>query len=220
MLLAIDCSTQMIGLAIYDGSTIIAESIWRSQSHHTVELAPAIQQLLVRSGLEPKDLSGLAVALGPGSFTSLRIGLAVAKGLAMALHIPVAGFATLDVLAAAQPISDLTMAAVLNAGRQRLAVGRYQVNHGRWTPEGEPAIMAVDELARQIQRPTYICGELDQQSRQMLARKYRNAILAPASLCLRRPACLAEMGWQRLQEKKADNPALLAPIYLRTADGN
>jgi tRNA threonylcarbamoyladenosine biosynthesis protein TsaB len=219
MLLAIDSSTQMIGLALFDGSTILAESVWRSRSHHTIELAPGIQQLLERSGFKARDLSGLAVALGPGSFTSLRIGLAVAKGMAMALHIPVVGFPTLDVLAAAQPIFEMPMAAVLNAGRQRLAVGWYQADSGHWTPEGAPVIMTVEDLARQIQKPTYICGELDQQCRQMLGRKYRNVNLASASLCLRRPACLAELGWQRLLDKKPDNPALLSPIYLRTADG-
>lgn len=219
MLLAIDSSTQMIGLALFDGSTIIAESIWRSHSHHTVELAPAIQQLLARSGIGTRDLSGLAVALGPGSFTSLRIGLAVAKGMAMALHVPLAGFPTLDILAAAQPALEMPMAAVLNAGRQRLAVGWYRTDGGHWLPEGEPVVMTVEELVRQVQKPTYICGELDQQSRQLLGRKYRNVNLASASLCLRRPACLAELGWRRLSNKKPDNPALLSPIYLRTADG-
>lgn len=219
MLLAIDTSTQMIGLALFDGSTVIAESVWRSQNHHTVELSPAIQQLLLRCGIKSQQLSGLAVALGPGSFTGLRIGLAVAKGMAMALHIPLAGIPTLDVLAVAQPILDVPMAAVLSAGRQRLAIGWYQVQNRRWMPEGQPVIMTTEELVRQIHKPTYICGELDSQSRQMLARKYRNVNLASAALCLRRPACLAELAWQRLQGKKADNAALLSPIYLRVADG-
>lgn len=219
MLLAVDTSTQMIGLALFDGSAVIAESVWRSQNHHTVELSPAIQQLLLRCGVKPQQLSALAVALGPGSFTGLRIGLAVAKGMAMALHIPLAGIPTLDFLASAQPVLDMPMVAVLNAGRQRLAVGWYQFQNRRWMPEGQAVIMTAEELARQIHKPTYICGELDLQSRQMLARKYRNVTLATPALCLRRPAFLAELAWQRIQEKKPDNAALLSPVYLRAADG-
>jgi len=219
MLLAVDTSTQMIGLALFDGSAVIAESVWRSQNHHTVELSPAIQQLLLRCGVKPQQLSALAVALGPGSFTGLRIGLAVTKGMAMALHTPLAGIPTLDFLASAQPVLDMPMAAVLNAGRQRLAVGWYQFQNRRWMPEGQAVIMTAEELARQIHKPTYICGELDLQSRQMLARKYRNVTLATPALCLRRPAFLAELAWQRIQEKKPDNAALLSPVYLRAADG-
>lgn len=221
MLLALDTSTQMIGLGLFDGSQVVAEMVWRTRNHHTVEVSPAIQDLLRRCGVTTADLTGLAVALGPGSFTGLRIGLAVVKGLAMALHLPVVGIPTLDFLAAAQPVMDLPMAAVLSAGRQRLAVGWYAVQEeGYWSAQGAATLMTVEELARQIHRPTYICGELDAVSRQVLARKYRNVVLASSALSLRRPAYLAEIGWQQLQEKKADNPANLSPLYLRVADGD
>ena len=89
MLLAVDTSTLWVGLALYDGKSVISEETWLSQNHHSVELAPALASLLGRSGVTGHDLSALAIALGPGSFTSLRIGLAFIKGLALALHLPV-----------------------------------------------------------------------------------------------------------------------------------
>ena len=67
-------------------------------------MAPAVQCLLSRCGVLPTDLEGIGVALGPGSFTSLRIGLAIAKGMALALHLPVIGVPSLDVLVAGQPV--------------------------------------------------------------------------------------------------------------------
>jgi tRNA threonylcarbamoyladenosine biosynthesis protein TsaB len=218
MLLAIDCSTQLVGLALYDGSQVVAEMSWRSLNHHTVELSPAIHNLMLRCGVPPAQLSGMAVALGPGSFTSIRIGLAVVKGMVMALHIPVIGIPTLDILAAAQPLMEIPMAAVLSAGRERLAVGWYDVQDGGWKPRNEASIMTVESLTRQIHHPTYVCGELSAAGRQALARKYKNVLLASPATSLRRPAFLAEMAWRRLQAGKTDDVALLAPIYLRVAD--
>ncbi len=105
--------------------------LWQAHARHTVELAPAIHDLLRRSDIAPSQLQVIAVALGPGSFTGLRIGLAIAKGMALALHIPMVGIPTLDVVAAAQPVRDLPMVAVLQAGRGRLAVVWYSAVHGR-----------------------------------------------------------------------------------------
>jgi tRNA threonylcarbamoyladenosine biosynthesis protein TsaB len=76
MLLAVDTSTQWIGLALLHDDLILSETIWQTRSHHSVELAPAIDQLMKRSGVQMKELEVLAVASGPGSFTSLRIGMA------------------------------------------------------------------------------------------------------------------------------------------------
>jgi tRNA threonylcarbamoyladenosine biosynthesis protein TsaB len=91
MLLAIDTSTQTMGIALYNEPTVIGEMMWVTASHHTVELAPAVEDLLRHCSVQVMDLQAIAVALGPGSFTSLRIGLALAKGMSLSLHIPVIG---------------------------------------------------------------------------------------------------------------------------------
>ncbi len=125
ILLAIDTSTRTIGLAVFDGVEVLAENMWVSIDRHTIELAPAVQDLMSRSHIEFKSLQAIGVALGPGSFTGLRIGLALAKGIALAQHIPLIGIPSLDILAASQPPFRLPMAAALRAGRGRLAVGWY-----------------------------------------------------------------------------------------------
>ena len=88
MLLAVDTSTTQVGLAIYDGAQVLGEFAWRSGQRHTVELAPAVAELLARCALTINDVNALGVALGPGSFTSLRVGLALVKGIALSRHIP------------------------------------------------------------------------------------------------------------------------------------
>lgn len=218
MLLAIDTSTQWIGLALYDGAQVNAETLWLARSRHTVELAPAIQALLQRCGQTPAQLTAIAVALGPGSFTGLRIGLALAKGMALALHIPVIGVPSLDALAVAQPLSDLPMAAVLQAGRKRLAVAWYANLDGQWLAREDAKVTTVAELSASIHKPTLVVGELSAEDRQLLARKRVNVHLASPAQSLRRPSYLAELGWKRWQAGQVDEPIALAPIYIHIAE--
>ena len=225
MLLAVDTSTAQVGLALYDGISVVAELLWQSHQHHTVELAPALAELLARTDVKMDEIQALGVAIGPGSFTALRVGLAFVKGLAVSRKLPIIGLPTLDVLAAAQPVSKLPLAAVLRAGRGRLALGWYKSvtpkgrgRAGKWVLEGAAQVMTVDALADSIDKPTLIAGELTDEERQRLARKKVNVVLASPSLCVRRPAVLAELAWARWQAGKVDEAASLAPIYLHLAE--
>ncbi len=213
-LLAVDTSTRSVGLALFNGVQVLGELSWTSQDYHSVELAPAVADLLAKCQIKANDLAALAVALGPGSFTGLRIGLALAKGLALARRLPIVGIPTLDILAAGQAVLDIPMAAVLQAGRGRLAVGWYQVSAGTWRSIAQNEVLTPEELSERIQNPTFICGELTEEERRLLARKRKNAILASPANSLRRPAYLAELGFQRWQAGQVDDPASLAPIYL------
>ena len=216
MLLAIDTSTQEVGVALYDGDQVISEMTWMSQQYHTIELAPTVSSLLDRVGMTPRDLNVLAVALGPGSFTGLRIGLALVKGMALAGHLAVVGVPTLDILASAQPIADKPLVAVLHAGRGRLAAGWYRNHSGTWISDDQLIILSVQDLTAKIKSPTIICGELTGDERRILGRKRKNVILASPAQSLRRPSYLAELGWKRWKSGKTDDPAILAPYYLHT----
>jgi tRNA threonylcarbamoyladenosine biosynthesis protein TsaB len=218
MLLAVDTSTKQMGLALYDGAQVIGELLWHSRHYHTVELAPAVADLLTRSGLKMDTIQALGVALGPGSFTSLRVGLAFVKGLALARHLPIIGIPTLDVVAAAQEMRHLPLAAVLQAGRGRLALAWYEVGENGWHSKKTPSVTTADELAESIHKPTIVCGELTADERQRLARKRVNVLLASPSACVRRPAILAELAWERWQAGVQDDAASLAPIYLHVGD--
>ncbi len=217
MLLAVDTSTAQVGLALYDGAQVRAELSWRSGQHHTVELAPALEDLLHRSDTSVAEIKALGVAIGPGSFTALRVGLAFVKGLALARSLPLIGIPTLDVVAAAQPLSNLPLVAVLQAGRGRLAVGWYQAGENGWQAQGPVRIETADSLAAAIESPTLVCGELNAEERQRLARKRVNVILVSPARSLRRPALLAEMAWERWQAGAVDDAATLAPLYLHVA---
>jgi tRNA threonylcarbamoyladenosine biosynthesis protein TsaB len=219
MLLAVDTSTSWIGLALYDGVRVLGEMTWQSKNHHTVELSPGITELLQRCDIKTTDLQALGVAIGPGSFTSLRIGLAMVKGLALALRIPVIGVPTLDALVAGQPVRDVQLAALLQAGRGRLALVWYEMRDGRWAARSEPQITTAEELVLQLNKPTLVVGELNADERQVLSRRRKNAIMASPAQSLRRPSYLAEIAWERWKLGQVDEVVSLAPIYLHIAEG-
>ena len=216
MILAIDTSTQWMGIALYEDTQILFEKIWRTNRRHTVELAPAIQSALDDCGRQISDLPAVAVALGPGSFTSLRIGLAVAKGLALTLRIPVIGVPSLDIMAACQPVQDLPLIALLRAGRERLAACNYHSTGKFWTSEGEIYVATPAELEEQISSPTLICGEINAEDRKVLERRWRNAILADPAGNIRRPSVLAVLAAEKFKANQVDDVVSLAPIYLHT----
>ena len=219
MLLAIDTSTRNVGIALYDGIQVLNETMWVSHDYHTVELAPAIAETLSRSGVTLQDLKVLAVSIGPGSFTGLRIGLAVAKGMALARHLAIVGIPTLDILTESQPIiPGLPLVAVIHAGRGRLAVGWYAAEENRWKLNPPIEIMDAQELTRQIHEPTLVCWELSEEQQRTLARKYKNVILTSPAHSVRRPSLLAELAWKRWQVGDVDDPVSLSPIYLNQGE--
>jgi tRNA threonylcarbamoyladenosine biosynthesis protein TsaB len=227
MLLAIDTSMAQIGLALYDGTSVPGEFFWHSGLHHTQELAPALAELLRRVGIKMNAVNALGVALGPGSFTSLRVGMAFVKGLVLARHLPIIGIPTLDIVAAAVPLPEPAsetglrrrLAAVLQAGRGRLALGWYDAGENEWQSDGPATVTTADELADKIHKPVILCGEMSADERHRLARKFKNVTLASPAQCVRRPGILAELAWQKWQAGNINPAAALAPIYLHVAGG-
>ncbi|MFN2197560.1 MAG: tRNA (adenosine(37)-N6)-threonylcarbamoyltransferase complex dimerization subunit type 1 TsaB [Anaerolineales bacterium] len=218
MLLAVDTSTRTIGLALYREDRVLHESSWISQNYHTMQLAPAVQAAIEQAGEQVSSLEAVAVATGPGSFTGLRIGVAFAKGLALARRVPLIGIPSLDILAAAQIRQDLPMFALLQAGRGRLAVQQYKVEKGNWRATGELEVLTAEALGEKVPAPAYVCGELNEAERRSIRRGRRNVVVATPAWAIRRPALLAELAWKRLQAGSTDDPVALSPIYLHHGD--
>jgi tRNA threonylcarbamoyladenosine biosynthesis protein TsaB len=218
MLLAIDTATKMTGIALHDGEAVRAEHLWHSESFHTVELAPEVALLMRRASIEPSGLSGLAVAQGPGSYTGLRIGMAYAKGLALAKKLSLVAVPTLDILARGQPPQEIPMLAIMKAGRARYAIQWYQSNKVGWNAKNGVENLLWEDILTRLDEPAYVCGELDKDQRRSLRRK-KGIILAPPAFCVRRPAVLAEIALQQIQKGELPEVAGLSPIYLGNVSG-
>jgi tRNA threonylcarbamoyladenosine biosynthesis protein TsaB len=168
-----------------------------------------------QANLLPKHMRGVAVTKGPGSYTGLRIGMSVAKGLAVAQNVPLIGIPTLDVVASAQGRDRRRLAAVLQAGRKRISIAFYRWQFGEWQAQEEPRLTTWADLEQEIAEPTLFCGEIDQRGAEVIARLGDRAVLLPPAWRLRRAGFLAELGWRRLNQGDVDDVASLTPIYLK-----
>ncbi|NIV31010.1 MAG: tRNA (adenosine(37)-N6)-threonylcarbamoyltransferase complex dimerization subunit type 1 TsaB, partial [Anaerolineae bacterium] len=117
-----------------------------SRRHHTAELAPEVALTLRACGAGPADLGAIVVAQGPGSYTGLRIGMAMAKGMALAHGLQLVGIPTLEVIARAQAPREEPMLAVIEAGRGRVAAVWYKWDRQDWVAQSEPEALTWEEI--------------------------------------------------------------------------
>ena len=99
MLLAFDTATPLVTVALHDGDAVVVEHMSEQRMKHGEQLAPLIERAMKGAGIVRQDLTALAVGVGPGPFTGLRVGLVTARTLGFVLDIPVYGVCSLDVLA-------------------------------------------------------------------------------------------------------------------------
>jgi len=217
MQIAIDTSTDIASLALVQGCEIISELTWRCGQNHTVELFPSLDFLLKKSGRDTKSVDGIFVAMGPGSFNGLRVGVSTAKGLAFSLGIPIIGISTLESMAYQHSITGLPVCAVLNAGREEIAVAIYQNKPRKgWSQLAAEHLTTVNALTREVKEKTVFCGEYNPATALQLKKLFKSkAILPTPANRLRRSAYIAELGHKRFEVGDFDNPSTLQPLYLR-----
>lgn len=216
MLLAIDTSTRMASVALYDESGVHGEHTWRAGQNHTEGLLPRVVDLFRGAGIAPRDLTAVVVALGPGSFNGLRVGLSVAKELAHSLQIPIIGVCTLDALAYQHGSLGLPVRPILEAGREQVATALYRVVRHGWKQIEDPHLATAEDIIKATDQRTLFCGELPPEMTGAFRDRLPNlAVIAPPAAMARRAGYLAELGWYRLNDGLLDDVNTLEPIYLR-----
>ena len=216
MILAIDTATRSAGLAVHDGCSVRAEFTWETSDHHTVELMPRIVELLDQINVSIDQLSGVGVSIGPGSFTGVRVGVAVAKGLALARGIPIVGVRSTDVLAYAVQWCQPPLVVVVRAGRGRWIAARY-VKEAReaWRQDGDFSLTTAEVIGADWEATTTLCGELSESEQHTVQLRLGDRVqLLPPAFSLRRAGFLAELAWQRVQAGQIDDAAIVQPLYL------
>ena len=210
--LAVETSTLSGGAALLDGEWVVGEYVLDVRVTHSERLLTAIDQLLTDAGWSARDLEGLAVAVGPGSFTGLRVGLSTVKGLALALSIPVAAVPTLDAMAATLPFAALPVCPVLDARKREVYASLYRWDGLAMRREWDYLAIAPDDLARRLDEPVILLGDGADAIDSPFARRVRPPRRGPA------PAVVGALGQARLALGDTVPVAELAPIYLRPSE--
>jgi tRNA threonylcarbamoyladenosine biosynthesis protein TsaB len=210
-LLAIDTCTRRASIALRDAHMLHAEITWECERQETAHVAERVQHMLRTSHVDAAQIGAVGVAIGPGSYTGVRCGLAIAKGMAVALNIPLIGVNAFDVVAYAQPAIKQSLMVVVEVGRSRVATCPYDLVGARML-SGEWRIRTWQELRDDIYEPTWVCGDLRGDLIDMLATN-ANAHIAPATLNVRRAGYLAEIAWGRWTKGEVDDALTLSALY-------
>ena len=207
--LGLETSTLAGGVALVDGERLVAEYVLDVSVTHSERLLAAVDRVLADARWAPRDLEGVAVSIGPGSFTGLRIGVSTAKGLALALELPIAAVPTLDAMAAAVPWAALPVCPVLQARRGEVYASRYRRDGDGLRREWDYLALSPGELAGRLGEPTLLVGE---GAASVDSPHVRHL---PAPRRVPSPACVAVLGRERLRLGDSVGAAELAPLYLR-----
>jgi len=218
LILALDTATEKGSLALAAGDQVLLEYSLESHNSYLTRLMPGVAAILRNTGKDVADLAAVAVSVGPGNFTGLRIGLATAKALAWSVGCPLVPVPTLEVLAAQVPCQPDPIGVVMDAKRGEVFWGLF-----RWSEDGPRAVegprrLPVRELAARLPVPLLLTGPGLEVHREALTSQLSPEIaLAPPELRWPRASTLARLGRHRLELGLTANPAQLVPTYLRPA---
>lgn len=220
LILAIDNATMYGNVALTSPLGLLAEHTLLSRLTHSKRLLNSLENILQESDLDWHQLDALAVCLGPGSFTGLRIGLATVKGIAMATGLPLIGVSSLDGLAHQLPFARHQICTVLDARKHEIYAAFYESNHqGEVARTSDYLVMPPEELAAGIQRPTIFVGDGIEVHGELLRHCLGDlALFAPAHIILPRAATIGKLALDLYQHKSFLDPAAAAPLYIRASD--
>lgn len=227
LILGIDTATPVAAVALADETTVLYEAHVNSGFNHSRTLLKMVDSGLRQLGREVGELDAVAVSIGPGSFTGLRIGLATAKGLALAVDAGIIGVPTLDALAAAYNWMDMLICPIMNARKGEVYTAFYRGGAGYSCRLSEYIALRPEELAAESKRfmasercsSVLFTGDGVPVFRNQLEQALGDSFKAPPDeLALPRAACLVRLGVERLAAGELDDVLDLKPIYVRLSE--
>jgi tRNA threonylcarbamoyladenosine biosynthesis protein TsaB len=220
-ILALDTSTLVSSVAIASSEKLIAELILQTKLTHSEVLMPHIEQILAMTKIKKTDLTGIAVSIGPGSFTGLRIGLAAAKGMAYALKLPIVGVSTLAALAYHYPMPNIYIAPLLDAQKGNVYTALYRWENGILQEVQAPAVKSFDMVLQDGQAldlPVVFVGDTAQKQALAIAEAGGNVVPAMPQMVMPRAANVAMLGLSEFAKGKMDHVMQLEPVYIRRSE--
>lgn len=215
-ILGIDTATDVCGIALTEDKQLITEYRSNFKRAHAEKLIVSIAKVLEDANLSLKDLNGIAISIGPGSFTGLRIGLSAVKGLVFANHLPVVSVNTLDALAHQALFYSYQICPLIKAQADEAYTALYRANNFALERISKYRLINLDQLTSFIDKETLIINNgmenLEAYIPQMGGELFK---VAPQEISLLNGFTVAQLGYDRLQRGQIDDIETLEPYYLK-----
>ena len=220
-ILAIDTATMVSSVAVADEKKLLGELTVQTRLTHSETLLPHIQQVLKMAGVGKNQLKAVAVSLGPGSFTGLRIGLGAAKAIAYGLNIPIIGVPTTEALAWHYPVPGIVTIPFIDAQKGNVYSGIYAWQESKIVELSPVQVYTLDEaleLCRQQDTTVMAVGDMVQKKLANRQDLPANLQIPPQHMLMHKAANVAISGLIRFAQAKVDSVMNLEPIYIRRSE--
>jgi|LSQX01.3.fsa_nt_gb tRNA threonylcarbamoyladenosine biosynthesis protein TsaB len=217
--LAVDTASVVATAAVIDKDKLICEHVLNHKKTHSEKIMPMIEEILNSSEIDIKDIDIFAAAVGPGSFTGLRIGIAAIKGFAQAIDRPVVGVSTLEGLAYNTGINQYILSPIMDARRNQVYNAIYKWNNNELEEIEAPRALALGELMKEIinnKRQVIFTGDgVDVYKETLLSELGNLCILAPYNQRINRASSIAEIALRKAEKGEIQDYSTFVPFYLR-----
>lgn len=222
IILAIETTTMLGGLAIMDSEEgLVAERRLNIRSTHSERLMPELKAMLDLSGLVPENLDAVAVSIGPGGFTGLRVGLSAAKGLCFGTGMKIVPVPTLEAMAHCLPCCKLPVCPMMDARRGEVYAGLYSTGSGVPEEIVQPRATKAGDFMTILNDHEEIMalGQGAGVYREEVEKTFRGKVhFAPPHLMVPSPAAVASLGLELFEAGGLPDPIALGPMYLRRSE--
>ena len=218
LILAFETSAKAASTALLEDGRLLGESYQNTGLTHSQTLMVMAENLLKQCGKTVADVSAVAVAAGPGSFTGVRIGVAAAKGFAWGGELPCYGVSTLEAMALSLGAYQGYVCPVMDARRSQVYNALYYVNQGQPDCITEDRAISLEQLKQELlalKEPVFLVGDGSILTYRTLSEEVPNLVLPPEHRMHQRAVGVALLAAQKIAAGEPGDGAALTPNYLR-----
>lgn len=217
--LGVDTSTMIAGVGIMEEDEVLVDLKFDVKVTYSEILMPTVDLAIKTVGLKIEDLDGIAISIGPGSFTGLRIGLSTVKGLCFASVKPLLSVPSLDALASGSLYCQLLLAPLLDAKKDQVYAALYDTSGGELKRKSEYMATGIEDLVKKVSGKTLFVGP----GAKLYQNELRNLLKEKACFALGEQsvpsgASVARIGLSKLKAGQTEVITDLEPLYVRMSE--
>jgi len=220
VILAIENTGMCGSVALVCSSHCIGEHSLQTKMTHSKRLLSSVTYLMNEAQVDWEQIDAIAISLGPGSFTGLRIGLSTVKGLSLASSIPLIGISTLEAMASQFSYATCQICSIIDARKKEVYAALFQPEiDGTLSRLSEDMVLSPEDLATKITAPTLLVGDGAELYEDMFKEELgQNVIFPPPHLSFPRAVHIGYRALPLWEQKDFLDPASATPIYIRPSD--